>query len=75
MANISIEVVLGILLFSLLNINVKVTKKELELRRYTNIKALSTKKRVELVNCKKFATVALDLKEDIFVVHIALLEI
>lgn len=61
--------------FFLSNTNVKFAKFELKWRRYTITKALPIKKRVELINCQKFAIAALDLEEEAFVVHVALLEV
>ena len=49
-------------------------KKKLTFRSYTTAEALSTIKRVELINKKEFAQVALDEVSKTFKVHIAALE-
>lgn len=59
--NISMRIVLGMPLVFLSNINIKFAEKKLEWRKYTTIKALLIKKKVELVNLKKFAAATLDL--------------
>lgn len=67
------EVVLGMLFFSLSNANVRFTKRKLVWRRYAMTKALVMKKRVKFVNCKEFTVTALDYKQKTFIVYIALL--
>lgn len=52
MADISMEVVLSMLFVFLSNANVRFVEKKLEWRRYTIIKALAIKKRVELIKYK-----------------------
>lgn len=67
------KVVLGMLFFFLSNTDIRFAEQELEWRRYITTKALPTKKRVELINCKEFATAILNSKEKAFVWYIALL--
>ena len=74
LAETSIEVVLEMLFLTLSNANIQLAKKELTWRSYTAAEALSTIKRVELINKKKFAKVALDEEFEIFVMHVAALE-
>ena len=71
LANISVEVVLGMLFLIFRNANVQFVEKELTWRSYTTAKALTTTKRVELINKKEFAKVALDEKSETFVVYVA----
>ena len=70
MADISTEVVLGILFLTLSNVDVQFIEKELTWRFYTIAKALPTTKRVKLINKKEFAKVALDEKSETFVVYV-----
>lgn len=75
MTNISIGIVLGMPFLSLSDTNIRFTERELKQRRYTILKALLTKKRVELINCKEFAGTALHFIKKAFIVHIALVEV
>ena len=75
MADISTEVILGMPFFTLSNADVQFVEKELTWRTYTTAKALPTTKRVELINKKEFAKVALDEKSETFVIHIASLNL
>ena len=70
-ANISAEVVLGMLFPTLCNANVQFVEKKLIWRSYTSAKTLLTTKRMELINKKKFTKVALDKNSETFVVHVA----
>ena len=74
LAEISIEVVLGMFFFTLSNADIKFVEKELIWRFYTAVEALPTTKRVELINKKEFAKPALDEESKTFVVYIATLE-
>lgn len=51
--------------------NLRFAKKKLVQKSYTAAKNLSTIKRVEIINRKKFALVVLDLKDKIFVIYVA----
>ena len=73
-ANVSPDVVLGMLFFTLSGANVDFPKRELRWRSYTIEEALPTTKRVELVGKKEFAAAALDPGHETFVVHVASLE-
>ena len=72
MANVSPEVVLGMLFLTLSGADVDFLGHELRWRTYSIEKALSTIKRVELVGKKEFAAAALDLKYETYIVHIGL---
>ena len=71
MANVSLEVVLGMLFLTLSGANVDFLGQELRWRIYTIKEALPTTRRVELVGKKKFAVVVLDLERETFVVYVA----
>lgn len=66
--------ILGMPLFSLHNVNIRFTKiSHLTLKSYIATEALSTTKRVELINNKEFAETALDNNAKIFVIYITIL--
>ena len=71
LADISMEVVLGILFLTLSNADVQFVKKELTWRFYTTAKGLLNTKRVKLIDKKKFAKAALDKNSKTFVVYVA----
>ena len=75
LADISMEVVLGMFFLIFSNTNVQFVEKELTWRSYTITKTLPTTKQVELINKKKFAKVALDKKSETFFIHMALLNL
>lgn len=56
------------------NANIQFAEKKLIWRSYSIAKALSTAKRVELIDKKKFAKVTLDKESETFVVYVAALE-
>ena len=56
---------------TLSNADVQFVEKELTWRSYTTAEVLPTTKRVELINKKEFAKVALDEKSETFVVYVA----
>ena len=70
-ANLSPEMVLGMLFFTLSGTNVDFLGWKLRYRTYTIKEAVPTTKRVELVGKKDFATATLDPKSKTFVVHVA----
>ena len=70
MANISVEMVLGMLFLTLNNADIQIAKKKLIWKSYTIAKVLLITKRVELIDKKKFAIVALDEKPETFVIHV-----
>ena len=69
-ANVSPEVVFGMLFFTLSGANVDFSGQELRWKTYNSKKILPTTKRVELVGKKKFAAAALDSEHEIYVVHV-----
>ena len=73
-ANVSPDMVFGMLFFTLSGANVDFPKRELWWRSYTIEKAFPTIKRVELVGKKEFAAVALNPEHEIFIIHVASLE-
>ena len=60
LADISAEIVLGMLFWAFSNTNVKFAAWELTWRSYTTVKALPTNKQIEFIDKKKFAKAALD---------------
>ena len=75
MADIIVEVVLGLLFLIFSNTDVQFIENKLTGRSYTIVKALLITKRVELITKKKFAKVALDKNSETFVVHVASLNL
>ena len=71
-ANISLEIVLGMPFLTLSGAEVDFLGCELQWRTYSSKEALSTTKRVELVVKKEFAAAALDLEHETYVVHVRL---
>ena len=70
MANVSLEVVLGMFFLILSSANVDFSGRELRWRIYTTKEVLSTTKRVELVGKKEFASAAFDPEHETYVVHV-----
>ena len=64
-----------ILFFIFSNANIQFVKKEIIWKRYIAIKALFITKKIKLINKKKFAVIALDADNKIFIMHIAVLNI
>ena len=75
LADISTEMVLDMSFLTLSNVDVQFVEKELTWRSYTTAKALSTTKRVEIIDKKEFAKAALDENSETFVVHVASLDL
>ena len=75
LADISTEMVLGLLFLTLSNVKDQFVEKELIWRSYTTAKALLTTKRVELIDKKEFANAALDENSETFVVPVASLNL
>lgn len=71
LADISIDIVLGMLFLTLSNIKVNFNNQELKYKLYTLAKALSTIKYIDIIRKKEFAITALDPDNEIFVVYIA----
>ena len=74
LAETSIKVVLRMPFITLSNGNIQFIERELTKRFYSAADALSTIKRVELIDKKEFAKTVLDEESETFVVHIAALE-
>ena len=74
-ANVSPEVVLGMLFLTLSIADVDSLDRELWWKTYTTEEALPTTRRVELVGKKEFAAAVLDLEHKTFVGHIASLSL
>ena len=75
LADIGVEMVLRMSFLTFSNVDIKFAEKELTWRSYTVAEALPTTRRVELINKKEFAKVALDENSETFVVHVATLEV
>ena len=73
-ANVSSNIVFGMLFFTPSSADIDFPKKELWWRFYTIEEALSTTKQVELVRKKEFAAVAFDLRYETFVVYVTFLK-
>ena len=70
-ANVSPEVVFGMLFLTLSSANIDFSSWELQWRNYTTKEALPTTRHVELVKKKEFTAVALDPEHEINVVYVA----
>ena len=66
------EVILGILFFKISIADMSFGKKTLIWKSYTINKALSTTKIVKVIDKKNFVIAVLDVKSEIFVVHISI---
>lgn len=75
LANISVEVVLRILFFTLSNADIQFDKKKLTCRSYTTAKTLPTTKQVEIIDKKKFTKVALDENVEAFLMQVTFLSL
>ena len=73
-ANISLDVVLGMRFFILNNVDVDFLKRKLWWRSYTIKKALPTTKQVKLIRKKEFAALVLDPGYETFIVYVASLK-
>ena len=74
-ADVSLEVVLGMPFLTLSDANIDFSGQELQLRAYTTKKVFPTTWRVELVGKKEFAATAFDPEHETYVVYIASLNI
>ena len=74
-ANVSVEMVLGMLFFTFSNADVVFKDRELIWKSYTPAEALLTTKRVLMIGRKKLVAAALDPDEEAFVVHVASLSL
>ena len=75
LADISVEVVLGMPFLTLSNADIQFAEKELTWRSYTVAEALPTTKRVEIIDKKEFTKAALDENVEAFVVHVTSLSL
>lgn len=66
------KVVFAIFFLTFSKVKVDFTKREFIWKAYTTAEALSTTKKVQIINLKKFAKVVLDPKQKTFVVYIAI---
>ena len=71
LADLSMEVVLRMPFLTLSNANIQFAQKKLTWKSYITAKALSTTKRVEIINKKEFTKAALDKNVKAFVVRVA----
>ena len=74
LANVSSEVVFRISFLTLSNADVDFSGQDFWWRTYTIEKALPTTRRVELVGKKEFATTALDLEHETYVIYVTSLD-
>ena len=73
LANIGLEVVLGMLFLTFSKADIRFAERELVWRTYTAAEALPTTRRVKIIDKWEFAAAALNADDEIFVVHIAAL--
>ena len=74
LANISMEVVLGMLFLILNNVDIQFAEKKLTWRTYTTKKSFPTTCQVEIMNGKKFAKVVFDENVEAFLVYASSLQ-
>lgn len=74
LTDINIEMVLKMIFFSFTNTNFQCNISKLISRSYSVVETLPTTNRVEPINKKEFAKVAVDKNSKILVVHITTLE-
>ena len=70
LVDISMKIVLEMLFLTLSNADIQFAEKRLIWRSYTTAEALSTTKRVEMIDKKEFAGAVLDEYVEVFVVHV-----
>ena len=73
-ANVSLEIVFGILFLTLSSTGIDFLGQELWWRTYTTKEALSTTRRIKLVGKKEFAAAALNPEHEIYIIYIASLK-
>ena len=71
LANISIEVVPGMLFLTFINADIQFAEKKLTWSAYTIEKSLPTIRQVEIIDQKEFAKAVLDENVKAFVVHVS----
>ena len=74
-ANVSPEVVFGMLFFTLSSADIDVLDQDLRWRTYINEEAFPTTRCIELVRKIEFAVVVLDPKHETFIIHVASLKL
>ena len=75
LANVKPEIVLKVPFLTMSNVDVDFQAWNLQWRSYTTGDVLLTTRRVKLIGKKEFAAAALDLKHEVFVVHVNALSI
>ena len=70
LANISLEVVLGIPFLTLSSVDIRFPERELAWRTYTAAEALPTTRRVEIIDKEEFAETVLGGDDEAYVVHV-----
>ena len=73
LTDIKLNIVLGISFLTMSNADIDFHAQDLKWRFYITRYVLPTTKHVELIEKKEFTTAALDLKHNVFIVHIATL--
>ena len=73
LANIGLEMVLGMFFLNLSKGNIWFAKRELVWRTYTAAEALPTTRKMEIIDKREFVAVALNANNEIFVVYVAAL--
>ena len=73
LANISLEMVLGMFFLILSKADIRFAERELVWRTYTAAKVLPTTRKVEIINKREFAVAVLNTDNETFMVHIAAL--
>lgn len=64
------EVVLGMLFLTFISADLRFAKRKLVWRAYNIAKVLSMSQKVDIINKKKFTAMALDKKDETFMMHI-----
>ncbi len=73
LANVKPEIVFGISFLTISNVDVDFQARNLQQKSYTIGDVLPTTRRIELIGKNEFATAALDLEHEAFIVHVAVL--
>ena len=73
LADISMEVVLGMPFLTFSNADIQFAEKKLTWRSYLVVEALPTTKQVQIIDRRKFAVVALAPDKEAFMVHVVYL--
>ena len=73
LANISLEIVLEMPFLTFSKANIRFAEQKLVWRTYTATEALSTTRRVEIIDKKEFAAMALNTDNETFMMHVTAL--